>query len=69
MSCAEPSAPASGLLLALVGGGRLREDFGGGAAATGSGCTRDQFSPPHRKPRKQPCTLSVLGSSRLILAE
>src|SRR5262249_8489255 len=37
----------------------------------GTSCdsNRVQFSPPHKKPRKHPCTRRVFGSSTLRLAE
>src|SRR5665811_356802 len=45
-------------------------EFGeGGAWFVLGGFTRVQFSPPHRKPRKHPCTRKILELTKLILAE
>src|ERR1017187_1837389 len=45
-------------------------EFGeGGAWFVLGGFTRVQFSPPHRMPRKHPCTRKILELTKLILAE
>jgi hypothetical protein len=55
LRAAWPFVVARGVVEAVVGGS--------------DGSTRVQFSPPHKNPRKQPCTRRVFESSRLMLAE